>query len=324
MINTKCVVTGVREIPEEWIFEFYLNLSERLYGQELKIKSPMNSAEKNPSFTIFYEKNKRYFFKDFSSGRGGSATDLVALLFPDLKRAQVLSKIQKDYEKHLAGNSGSTDREYKILSKYKVSSFELRRWNVLDKQFWFDKYHISSKLLENYNIAPLDHYCLTKEENGVPKTLKIVRNNVYGYFRKNGDLCKIYQPMVKECKFIKVKEYIQGTDQLTGSVPNLLITKAMKDICAIHALEIPNWEIISPDSENTIISQRYINNVRLKYNNIVTLFDNDKAGYTSREVYKERYGIPYITLDLGHKDASDSIEALGQAPVKKELIKLLN
>ena len=39
MISTKGLISDLNQIPTEWIFEFYLNLTEKLTGQDLKIKS---------------------------------------------------------------------------------------------------------------------------------------------------------------------------------------------------------------------------------------------------------------------------------------------
>jgi hypothetical protein len=70
----------IKEVPTEWIFEFYLNL-EKLHGQEVKIHSIFRN-ERTPSMCIFLcEKSNEYKYKDFSSGEYGSAVDLVKHLF---------------------------------------------------------------------------------------------------------------------------------------------------------------------------------------------------------------------------------------------------
>jgi len=55
-------------IPDEWIFEKYLNLPQ-LNGQYIKMKSLFNSGDNDPSMFIYYDTGKgTYRFKDFSSG----------------------------------------------------------------------------------------------------------------------------------------------------------------------------------------------------------------------------------------------------------------
>jgi DNA primase len=59
-----------------------------------------------------------------------------------------------------------------------------------------------------------------------------------------------------------------------------------------------------------------------KYENVVTIFDNDEAGKKAVEKYKERYGITGFSIDL-EKDVSDSIKKYGKEAVKAELVPLL-
>ena len=93
---------------------------------------------------------------------------------------------------------------------------------------------------------------------------------MYGYFRKDGSLYKIYLPNSKEHKFIKVKEYIQGSDQLTLKVNYLVICSSLKDIIAFSKLGYKNAEAIAPDSENILISESMINIYKSKYKQICT------------------------------------------------------
>ena len=39
MISTKAIIYDLNQVPTEWPFEFYLNLPEKLIGQDVKIKS---------------------------------------------------------------------------------------------------------------------------------------------------------------------------------------------------------------------------------------------------------------------------------------------
>lgn len=324
MIRTNTVVSSISEIPPEWIFEKYLQLPEKLIGQEVKIKSPLSADEKNPSFTLFFDKNKKYFFKDFSSGKGGSATELVQLLFPNMSKADVLQMIKREFESAKGSLTTNAAATHKQFSKFVVSTSHLRKWNTFDAKYW-GKYKISSVLLEKYNIAALEYFEMTKIENEVPKTIRIERDNIYGYFKNDGTLAKIYQPFVKEAKFIKVCDYIQGSNQLTFKEPNLLIVSSLKDGLAFMSLGIPGYEFCAPDSENTIIPERQINQYKSKYQKIQVLFDNDEAGITSSKVYSDRYGLPFVNLDMGGmKDVSDAVEKFGVEKVKKEIIKLLN
>ena len=67
MISTKNLISDLTEVPIEWVFEYYLNLKERLTGQNIKMLSAFNVKDKVPSMFIYQDSGK-YKFKDFSSG----------------------------------------------------------------------------------------------------------------------------------------------------------------------------------------------------------------------------------------------------------------
>ena len=170
-------------------------------------------------FIYYSSAKKAYRYKDFSTSKFGDAINLVQELFNLSTRGEAAHKIIEDYNQVVLTSKEDYEvREFKVHSKYRVTSFVTREWNTLDQKYW-TKYSIGSKMLETYCVKPLDHYILSKTEEGEVKELTIKGNHIYGYFRKDGSLYKIYQPMVKDTKFMKVKEYIQGSEQLTGNVP---------------------------------------------------------------------------------------------------------
>jgi len=322
MLSTKSIITSITDVPREWVFEYYLNLTEKLTGQDVKIKSAFNPVDKNPSMYIFLSNSTVYRYKDFSSGKTGDALDLVQELFKLSTRGETAHKIMQDYGKFiLTHDEDYSARDFKKKSKYQVVDFTERAWTNIDEKFW-TKFHIGSKLLEFYKVAPLLNYTIKKEEDDQVKEITIKSNNSYGYFRKDGTLYKIYHPYVKDYKFIKVKDYIQGSDQLTMTVPYLIICSSLKDIMAFTKLGYKNAEAIAPDSENILIPEHMISAYKHKYKGICTLFDNDAPGIESMKKYKNKYDIPQVILDMS-KDLSDSIKDHGIIKVKQTLTPLL-
>lgn len=316
MIRTKSIISAVTEVPREWVFEYYLKCN-KLCGQDEKIKSAFNPKDKNPSLCIYYSANTKYYkFKDFSTGKSGDGVTLVQELFNLTTRGEAAHKIIEDYNQFVLTNKEDYSlREFKKQQKYKVTSFEIRSWNTLDQKYW-TKYHISSKKLEKYNVKPLGSYTMTKEENGEVKELTVTgRHYIYGYFREDGSLYMIYQPMVTDCKFIRTRDYIQGTDQLTFKVPYLVICSSLKDLMAFDSLRYSNAEAVAPNSENTLIPDHVINGYKLKYKNICVLFDNDQAGADAAKKYADKYHLPKVELKLS-KDLSDSIKDHGIQKVR--------
>jgi hypothetical protein len=107
MISTKTLTSNLADIPSYWIFEYYCNLTERLTGQDIKIKSLFNPNERTPSFCIFYT-DGRYLYKDFSTNSGGSGFNLVKELF-NLTPSQTASKLLSDYNQFVFNGRSVSD-----------------------------------------------------------------------------------------------------------------------------------------------------------------------------------------------------------------------
>ena len=323
MLRTKNLITSIYDVPREWVFEHYLQLGEQLTGQDVKIKSIFNPNDKLPSFFVYYAKYKRkYMFKDFSTDDHGDGTHLVQLMFKLSSRGESAQKIVNDYNKHVITNGDEyTDRLLRIRNKYKVTGFSLRNWTVIDQKFW-TSFNIGSKLLKKFNVRPLKNYTMSKEEDGKIETIEIKHHRIYGFFRKDGTLYKIYQPFSRSSKFIKVESYTQGADQLTFEKPYLIICSSLKDMMAFHTLGFNNAETIAPDSENIIISNKIIDVYKKRYKSVITLFDNDAPGRKSMKKYKKEYDIDPVHLSL-EKDVADCSKAHGIKATREHLYPLL-
>lgn len=292
----------IDQIPNTWIFENYCNLTERLHGQDLKIRSLFNPGEKTPSMCIFY-KYDQYYFKDFSSGNSGNSLKLVQKLF-GLSKYDAITKIINDYH-------CNTEHKYEVLpvkpeSKFKVSDFKKRKWTVLDKNYW-TQFNIGSRLLEKYKVYPLEYVIMSKETEGTELSFKLNNQYMYGYFKEDGSLAKVYRPKSKSLKFINViPSFIHGDEQLKFDKDTLVICSSMKDGLGLLSLKF-DVEFVAPGSENTMIPKQKMAVYLLKYANIYVLFDNDNAGHKAMTKYKNNYGIEGIYLNLS-KDLSDSIK----------------
>lgn len=319
MISTKNIIAGIDNVPTEWVFEHYLGLAEKLTGQDVKLHSVFKT-EKTPSmFVYFKQENNEYRFKDFSTGKQGTKVNLVSELF-NLSYGEAVNKICTDYERYLSDNDYTSVNEYKIQNKYKVVDFEIRHWTNVDAKYW-GKFKITSGILEKYNVSGLSYFTMAKE--GDPNSTIVFKGNyMYGYFREDGSLYKVYLPKNPDKKFIKVQNYIQGMDQLTYDKDYLIITSSLKDLICFTKLGYKNAESVAPDSENTMIAEQYIKSLKKKYKDICVVFDNDDAGIKAAQKYQERYGISYVVLDMS-KDLSDSVRDFGIQKVKEKLHGLL-
>lgn len=310
------------EIDDRWIFETFLNLDTAIGESKKIVMHSVFCEEKTPSMIVFWSRKfQMYNFKDFSSGNGGTATELVRLIEGLSSGEEAWQKIIKVFK-----GEARTPREYvkkrKTIStkdEWTVSSYEIeeRGWTLdFDVPFW-TKHNISSQILDHLMIKPLKSYTLSCGQN----KMTICAKHLYGYFNKSKELIKIYAPYGTP-KFVKVKEELQNIDNLTNA-ENLLWLSSLKDIGACMSLGFKNIDYMCPDSENTMISippEKY-NEITRERNSLI-IFDNDKAGKNAAEASSVLFNTDYANLDLS-KDIADSIKDCGAAVVKKELTKLL-
>ena len=160
------------------------------------------------------------------------------------------------------------------------------------------------------------------ELDGTLNTIKFSQKYTYGYFRKDGSLYKIYMPKNTDKKFIKVENYIQGSDQISLSTPKLVITSSLKDLMCFVRLGFHGVDVIAPDSENSMLTQIQMNRLQVRYNKIYVLFDNDEPGKKSMRRYEDLYGTTSVLLEMS-KDLSDSVKDFGLIKVKEALEPLL-
>lgn len=318
MFQTKNLVHDVKQVPSQWIFEHFCRIGQRLDGSDVKIKSLFNTDERTPSMCIYYNQRKgKYMFKDFSSGKGGDAVTLVKELY-NLKFHKACQKIVDEYNDYVVENkTGYNVENIEVQPKYRVDKYEKRMWTTLDQQFW-TQFNIGTKLLTMYNVFPLSHYTMARGEDEI----QIKGLYIYGYFKNDGTLYKIYQPKTMDKKFIKVDDYIQGFEQVKPH-DYLIITSSLKDVMSIKSLKI-HTDVIAPDSENTIIKKDLMEHFIKSYKKVVLLFDNDEPGLESMKKYKELYPALSISILPMSKDVSDSIKDFGVKEVKTRLVLILN
>lgn len=321
MFSTKNLINDIKSVPIPWVFEHFCKLKEKLNGQDVKIKSMFNQAEKTPSMCVYFDSTKKaYKFKDFSTGIGGDHMTLIKELY-NVTFPRASSILIEQYNDYVLHNNGGYDvKEFKQASKYKISAYQFRSWTTSDQYFW-TQFNIGSRLLEEYHVKPFESYTLAKEVDGNPYALTIRGNYLYGYFKADGTLFKIYQPKTKDKKFLKIQDYIQGSEQL-HSHSTLVIASSLKDIMSLRSLKL-RVDVIAPDSENSVIKKAIMEEYQKSYTSIIALFDNDPAGIKAMERYREEYSIAPVLLPMS-KDLSDSIRDHGAKEVRNRLVPLIN
>ena len=304
-ISTKVFDTDSFPVPNEWIFETFLSLGEKLEGQTVAVKSVFNKNDTKPSLNVYLHENGKYKFKCFSSGLQGDGVDLIQWLYKLPTRNETFKYI---YDLWKEGGEIEFDTRTLVKREFTISDYKIRSWNSLDVKYWSD-FKIGSRELEYYNIRPLESYVFTEKRGEETIQREFTKPYCYGFFTKDGILYKIYNPKDKRTKFIKVKAYIKGHDQLKFEQDTLMILSSLKDVIDFRLLKFP-VECVAPDSENVMITPAQMEWYRKKYKNIVVLFDNDVAGRKSSIKYQEKYNTPYIELNV-EKDVADCVKEHG-------------
>ena len=162
MFSTKNFVIEGSDVPSTWVFQYYLDLPERLTGQDLKIKSIFNPNERTPSFCIYVDKTiMQYKFKDFSTGKSGNKIDLVKLIL-DINFSEAMRTIVSDYNKFMLKHLNIRKKSLYHKLRWEIDFINLRDWTVDDSNYWLS-YRIGKSLLDTYNVKPIDYYNLIKE-----------------------------------------------------------------------------------------------------------------------------------------------------------------
>tara|TARA_Y100000385_G_scaffold291908_1_gene373810 strand:- start:7851 stop:8828 length:978 start_codon:yes stop_codon:yes gene_type:complete len=319
MFSTKNLIISIESIPSYWVFQYYLNISEKLTGQDVKIKSIFNPTERTPSFVVYVDRKiKQYKFKDFSTGVSGGKIDLIMKMF-NFNYNQAVGKMIQDYNEYVKNG------EIELITlnpsaKWTMDHIQTRDFTDNDAKYWLS-FRIGATMLKTYNVRPIEYFTMLRDQDGKIDKAKFKKPMTYGYFTADGDVIKLYQPRSDKHKFYNINNHVQGYDQLTYSNPYLVICSSLKDAMCLKGMGY-NIEVIAPNSENTLIKPYIIENLKKKYKKVITLFDNDDAGKKAIEAYAKTYNIQGCALSIC-KDISDAMQTHGFETVHKELKPLL-
>lgn len=317
------------QVPDQWIYKHYLKLSQPLDGRRIKLKSIFNTERSASMF--LYVKDGKYRWKDFSSGEaGGSPITLLRKKIrletgEDVSIRFLIKKIKEDYAEWCTKNGSYKNDEIEIEHYLydSICDFKCRQFTLMDMAYW-NFFGIGEIQLKKYNVFPLESFTLGRKYlNGSTKYFSKYSNDYsYGYFSNNQELLKIYNPFDDDFKHITLKKDILGLEQLKNNKPTLIIASSMKDLMTVDALGL-NLELVTPISEKVLIPKTDINYFLEIYENVLTMFDNDKTGVKAMMMYKAVYGLDYVYLPY-YKDVSEFRNKEDELYVKHELVKAIN
>ena len=294
-----------KQISDIDIYRFYIGD----FKIGVNILSPIRS-ERNPSFNVFLANDGKYRYKDFGTGDSGSAIDLVMSLF-DLTYSAANKKIEFD----LNGTSAFLGISRQYIKKEPVNiKIKIRPFSFVDLDYW-GQYGITKDILEKFEVFSISNYWLNNELYSVS-----YKKLCYAY-HFNGKF-KIYSPHSENHKWYTNCDsfVVQGWNQLKSD-GNLIITKSLKDVMCLYSI---GYTAISPQSETVVFGQKILNKLTLRFDDVVTLFDNDETGINLADKY-EQLGINkiFIPKDSFCKDISDYYKMYGKNKTEEVIISLV-
>lgn len=302
------------EIDEFTLYYFYLGIKDLTIRKTYTspIRNQVGDYDENPSFSLFENtRSKReveYLWKDSGKNLTGDIWDLLKLMF-GLSEIEVLDMINSDFSilddsKEIVVNR--IERPSKSESVIRIKSIPFTKEGL---EFW-NSYYIPEELLNWKQVKQVKYvwYSQEQEHPYICKNLTFAYPE-YNYKTKDWRY-QLYAPYEKkEFKFRNSlsQNQVYGYNHLKYSSKKLIITKSNKDIICLKKFGI---ESISPRSETTKIKLKTIELLKTKYDELVTLFDNDEAGKKASLDYE----LPslFIPESSGHKDFSDFLKGEGE------------
>lgn len=316
IINLQYVYDNIDQLE---MYRYYLGY----YPNDREFyKSPF-SSDTNPSLRFKVDHNYKLIYKCFSTGKTGDCITLVKELFLGLSFQQILNKIVYDVQ----GNKIS-NKVISFQNSIKNANLDITRRSeiqviLFDKEpisflnYW-KRFYIDSFLLELYDVRAAKTVLYKKDRDDIseqPKSIKFYKDdNIIIRYLVNSEY-KIYKPLTnnKKDKWLSTFDYrcIFGFSQLDYSLDTIIISKSSKDVLVWRLL---GYNAISLPTESSRLWKEFVDYLNSKFKYVICILDNDKAGYTSMENYKELWNIDFIVLPEGEercKDLAEIIETEG-------------
>ena len=304
---------------EEQLMEYYLHIPVK----KGLFRSPLR-RDKQPTCSFYRNKSGTLIFKDFATGQHLNIFDVVQYIFK-CNYFESLRIIANDFgivrDNTLHKNPGKINLNPVKIKDKEISKIQIEIQEFTDNELkWWGKYGISKDILKRFNVYSCKHVFLNdqlfaKSQQHCP---------IFGYYGKKYqglELWRCYFPKRTSFRFITnwPSKKIQGYDQLPKKGKLLVITKSMKDSMCLYSCGIT---ACAPNSENLFISDKVLDDLKNRFENIVVLYDNDRPGlYNMAKIRKEHPELTYVFIPkrYGSKDISDFYKDHG----RKETLNLI-
>lgn len=291
------------KISEYQIYKFYFPEYEPFTGSTC---SPLRK-DNNPSFSIFLARTGKLIWHDYAEKESGDCFKFVEKKF-NLDFKGSLNKICIDFgikgvHTYLMERTiQKIPKDKKLTSKPRARiEVQIKDYSESELIYWATQ-GISLHTLRKYHIYSLSACWINGLCIRIPYMFGFLEN------KDNVLTWKIYMPFHKQKWYSNVDEsVIQGFSQLPVNGNILIITKSLKDVCAI--VENTNFHSCAPQAEGQFIKPRVLTDLLLRFQKVFILWDNDKPGKKFSAKFSQTYNLPaiFVPEQENIKDFTDLI-----------------
>lgn len=304
------------KVNQESIMQHYTGIevnSKKLF------LSPLRN-DNHVTCSIYKSKSGILYMHDFATNEHIDCWNLVMRLY-NCNYYEALKIIAQDFNlinSNVVKNI-QTPKIVESLKKTESSKIQVQIKDYSNSELeWWKSFGISKKTLKKYKIFSLQNVFL----NGELKFTSSEQCPIYGYYfgkDKNGnEKWKCYFPTRDSSRFLNnlSKKVLQGYHQLPKIGEILVITKSMKDVCALYEFGIP---AVSPNSETLFLDNKKLEEFKQRFKHILVIYDNDKTGLHNMWLIKKQhpelnyFWMPWYLA----KDFTDSIKMVGIENMKE-------
>lgn len=327
----------LQRVSEEEIMEFYMHVpvdSTTLTGNSFT--SPMRE-DNNATCNYYYAVSsrtgqERLKFRDWNGSFHGDTFD-VASHFTKIKinTSQgfnlLLHKIAYDFKIHKYSDSKErvklelTIQEYQKRESLRIFKVIPRSWNGFDRKYWWDRFGISSEMLKQGRVIPVQELHIEGKDGYFVKSYSYIsRDPAFAYYGgkfQGITLWRIYLPLRKKgSRFLSNSAFLQGANLIQPAKIGI-ITKSLKDVLVYRSL---GFIAIAVPSETYLMSKDEYFDFAKNFDVVFTNFDYDKTGIRLANKYKKVHNCfplmftkgKYKQPDFGVKDMSEFRERYGK------------
>jgi len=304
-------------ISQKEIMEYYLGISvDTTRGM---FRSPLRQ-DKNPTCTFAW-KGGKLLFRDWAKPTPydcfGVVMEKYNIGFYDAQK-----KVAKDFNLTCNIEEGNIEKRDTEVNFSKPSKSNKSKIDVKVQGFTKDNisylksYHISSDQCDKFNVYCPKYVWVNDRIRYVQDEQNPALAYYFGLDEKDNQKWKIYFYRKQSGnRFLCNTNRINGWIQLPETAEHLVITKSLKDVICLDIFDIP---AIAMQAETQTPYGYIMEELKERFNNIVTLLDYDETGINRTKVLKDKYGVPYYFIkDDKAKDFSDYIKFYGLDAAKQ-------